>query len=486
MWMISDIISVTSAIPFIRIDKMELHAKVNEHVSMQIWGILEKESALNIIKKNMKNEMVRVILPDGQVYFAGLIIELEVKAQSGLFQVYMTCISATFLLDVYSYDRSYQDVEQSYKDVIRKALKTENALFVSGKEAEQPIKEPVFQYCETEWKFLLRMANNLQTYVVANYRVDYPAFALGKIKDQEVDWEIKNYTVGYTENNGKIYVCISREQRNIGDYVFLDGHILMIVEKHSVFQNGEFVNTYTLGSRQGFAAKSFRHSLKGCQLRGIVLDTDGERIKLHLEIDEFQDIDKAYWFNYVPQSGNVMYSMPQKGTKAMLRFCSDRDNSAVVETCWRENGDKCQEMSDYHNRYFTTEHGKRMGMLPKAIFFENGDNRLDLTDSLGILLHSDKHIKMTAEGRIDIIASHILGLKGSRHIYITKPNNQSVIDFAGDEINIDSINTNLNIKNVDVNKPYKSYNHLTAVSIKNRLARKVLAFVPKKSGKEIL
>ena len=70
MWMISDIISVTSAIPFIRIDKMELHAKVNEHVSMQIWGILEKESALNIIKKNMKNEMVRVILPDGQVYFA--------------------------------------------------------------------------------------------------------------------------------------------------------------------------------------------------------------------------------------------------------------------------------------------------------------------------------------------------------------------------------------------------------------------------------
>lgn len=47
-------------------------------------------------------------------------------------------------------------------------------------------------------------------------------------------------------------------------------------------------------------------------------------------------------------------------------------------------------------------------------------------------------------------------------------------------------NTNLIIKNVDVNKPYKSYNHLTAVSIKNRLARKVLAFVPKKSGKEIL
>lgn len=487
MGMIFGIISVESVVPFSRIDKIELHAKVNEHTWMRIWGILEEKDALAIIEKDMENEVIKVTLSDGQVYFVGSVVELEVKEQSSLFQAYMVCISTSFLLDIYPHDRSYQDVGQSYEDVIRKSLiKERNVLFIAGKEAERSIEKPIFQYCETGWAFLLRMASDLQTYVIADHRAEYPAFSLGEIKKQEAELEVKDHIVGHDEDNGKTYTFTSIEQRNVGDYMLLRGQILMIVEKHSIFQDGGSVNTYVLGSKQGFSAKDHSCSLKGCQLRGTVLDTDGERIKLHLEIDEDQDIDKAYWFEYAPQSGNVMYCMPQKGTKAMLRFCSDQDDPAVVEVCWRENGDKCQDMADYRKRYFTTEHGKRMAMLPDAIFFQGDDDRMDLEDRLGISLSSGKSIRIVGEEWIDIIASQSFDLKGSRHIYITKPDTHSVIDLAADEINIDSVNTNLDIRNTDVDKPYSPYHPLPAISIQARLARKALAFAPRKSGKDKL
>ncbi len=476
--------SIESGVPFISIDRMELHAKINEHAQLQIQGILDQKHALDMVTGNMGHEVVKVTLPGGQVYFAGVIIKLEVKAQGELFQASMTCASATFLLDIYPDSQSCQDVEQSYKDVLGKTFrKNRDVLFTAGKEAEKPTGEPVFQLHETDWNFVLRMAGRLQTYVAANYRTGCPAFAFGETGNRETGWDVKDYTAGYTKNNGRIYRCMSAEQKDIGDCVFLDGHILVIVEKCSVFRNGEFINTYVLGTKDGFALKNCEYSLKGRQIRGTVLATDGEKIRLHLEIDEMQDPDKAYWFDYVPQTGNVMYSMPRKGTKAILRFCSDRDSSAVVEMCWRENGGRCQDMADYRKRYFTTEHGKRMAMLPGAVFFEGNDSRADLEDRRGISFNSGRHIAIIGEDRISFLAAGSFGLKGSRHIYMTKPGRQSVVDFAGDEINIDSVNTNLTIWNTSAGKPDKPDTSLTAISIQARLARKVLAFVPKKSGK---
>lgn len=100
--------------------------------------------------------MIKVTLSDGQVYFVGSVVELEVKEQSSLFQAYMVCISTSFLLDIYPHDRSYQDVGQSYEDVIRKSLiKARNVLFIAGKEAERSIEKPIFQYCETGWGFFV-------------------------------------------------------------------------------------------------------------------------------------------------------------------------------------------------------------------------------------------------------------------------------------------------------------------------------------------
>lgn len=477
-------VSIESRVPFVSIDSMELHAKINEHAQLQIRGILDQKNALDMIAAKMEHEVVRVTLPGGQVYFAGVIIKLEVKAQGELFQACITCASATFLLDIYQNDQSCQDVTQAYEDVIRKTFKKDKeVLFIIGKEAEKPIGEPVFQLHETDWHFVLRMAGKLRSYVAANYRTGRPAFALGENGNQETDWDVKDYTAGYTKNNGRIYRCTSAEQRDVGDWVLLDGHILVIVEKCSVFRNGEFINTYVLGTKDGFAVKNCEHSLKGNQIRGTVLDTKGEKIRLHLEIDEIQEPDKAYWFDYVPQTGNVMYCMPQKGTRAMLRFCSDQDSSAVVEICWRESGGICQNMVDYRKRYFTTEHGKRMAMLPGAVFFEGNDSRADLADRRGISFHSGRHITIAGEDRISIMASGACGLDGSRHIYITKPGRQSVIDFAANEINIDSVNTNLTIRNTGMCKPYKPAPSSPAVSMQARLARKVLAFVPKKSGK---
>lgn len=476
--------AIESPFPFININKMELAAKVNEHVQLQIWGTLDQQDALEAIMWNHMNEIIKVVLSDGQIYFIGLLFDLEIKEQSGLFQACVTCISASYLLDIYPHVGSYQDVNQSYADIIRSAYRQEiGASLISGKEADVPIGTPVFQYNETEWDLTLRMANKVTTYVIANYMTEYPNTTLGGTESQGIHLDVIDYTVGYTHDKGCFYSCKSLVQLNLGEMVTLRDRSLLIVEKHSVFLNGEFINTYVLGTKEGFSVKSHKLFLSGCRLCGSVLDTDGEKVKLHLDIDKEQDVDKAHWFEFVPQSGNIMYCMPQIGTKAMLRFCSNQDGSAVVEECWRENGQTCSDMNDYNNRYFTSEFGKRMALLPKSIFFQGDGNQAELSDHLGVSLRSSSFTRIIGEEGICIMADKKCRLKIPRHIYITKPNTQSVIDFASNEINIDSINTNITtMRDTAVNKPYAPCDAVPAVSINRSLAGKALAFAPKKSG----
>jgi hypothetical protein len=49
-------------------------------------------------------------------------------------------------------------------------------------------------------------------------------------------------------------------------------------------------------------------------LEGKVIGRDGEKVKLHLSIDDNQSKDEASWFGFAPPTGNMMYCMPVVGT----------------------------------------------------------------------------------------------------------------------------------------------------------------------------
>ncbi|MEX0099573.1 late control protein D, partial [Clostridium butyricum] len=113
------------------------------------------------------------------------------------------------------------------------------------------------------------------------------------------------------------------------------------------------------------------------------MEVSGEKVKLHLDIDETQNKDKAAWFRYAPTTGNLMYSMPIVGTNANLYFSSERSEDPIVIGCIRKNGSSCESFSDVNNRYFSTESGNNLDMLPSAINFSRPGLSANFNDGSG-------------------------------------------------------------------------------------------------------
>ncbi|MDU4854216.1 MAG: EndoU domain-containing protein, partial [Clostridioides difficile] len=131
-----------------------------------------------------------------------------------------------------------------------------------------------------------------------------------------------------------------------------------------------------------------------------------EKVKLHLDIDETQNKDKAAWFRYAPPTGNLMYSMPIVGTNANLYFSSERSEDPIVIGCIRKNGSSCESFSDVNNRYFATESGNNLDMLPGAINFSRPGLSANFNDGSGINLSSSSSLNISA-GYVGIYAGDI-------------------------------------------------------------------------------
>lgn len=476
---------IESPFPFISIHKMRLHARVNEHIRLELWGLLDSASAPALMREHFASTCLKVTLPDGRIYFTGLPMQIDMQEQNGSFLIYLSCTSASVLLDIHPRSRSFQDIRESYNDILKAIYDSEeHAVIRTGKAADFPIETPIFQYKETAWAFTLRMAGRLETFVIPDHREPYARVTIGETGGKPVELDDPDYTTGQNRTSGYFHIVQSVQQFALGDTVVHAGRRLVVVKESSVFENGAFDNSYVLGTEAGFAVKPHDLPLSGLRLRGTVLATSSETLKLHLDIDHTQDPDKAYWFDFVPQSGNVMYCMPQIGTKAMLRFCSNRDASCVAEECWRENGQACSALHNYHKRTYTSEFGEHLAMFPETLFFTGADNLVGLSDTTGILTQTNRRTEITAGERITFHAKKRTTVEVPQHIYITKPNTISVIDFAGEEINIESKRTGVSAdSNAPTDKPYPASRVTSASTLDRGLAAAALGFAAVRSGK---
>ena len=130
-----------------------------------------------------------------------------------------------------------------------------------------------------------------------------------------------------------------------------------------------------------FPAQCFRVSripagtLEGAELTGRILETRRELVRLHLDIDREQAPSGAYWFPWKPATGNMLYCMPETGTRAALYFGRADEGAGEVVRSVRENGDRCGELSDHNRRYITTDGSKRMYMEPSAMGLLNMEGK---------------------------------------------------------------------------------------------------------------
>lgn len=166
----------------------------------------------------------------------------------------------------------------------------------------------------------------------------------------------------------------------------------------------------------------------------------GEKLQVHLNIDEMQHKAKAYWYTWMPQTGNLLYCMPKLGTQVHLHFPNADEGNAMLTECVRTNGKNAyDEMRNYKYRQFLTEHDKKAALSPGYILFagdaEDNTNTMSLTDGMGISMQSGRDISIFASGKIEMTARGSVEIAAGEQLKLDKIGEKSGIELSGSEIN---------------------------------------------------
>ena len=148
---------------------------------------------------------------------------------------------------------------------------------------------------------------------------------------------------------------------------------------------------------------------------GEVTATCGERVELAFDMDRASAGGNSYGF--APATGNLMYCMPQVGTKAALYLGSGNEAQGVVSGCIRTNGTSCEGTGSPEKKGFCSEHGKGMSLYPQSMGLDGGETgKITMEDMSGTLLESSGSLLLLAKEGIRLESMTGIAVQGMSDI----------------------------------------------------------------------
>lgn len=428
------------ALDITRITGFTLHVGVNDHAHAVVEGEAGGDAFEQIRRSLAGREMSLLALDeDGEErpIFTGVVAKAALMGLGQYPQFRVELLSGTSLLDHEKRCRSFQDVGMTYEQLALQIMSehTGGAAICTVGEAEK-LGRPVIQYRETDWEFLMRMASRCGGVVVPETRYGMPRIWFGfpersypcsfpedkySVGYSPRFWELGGEMMGYSRADFLYYDVESGQNCDLGWHTTFKGHDLLIMEKWAKLERGELRFTYRLGRPGlGWGRTIYNERIRGMSLLGEVLATERETLKLRLDIDEGRDPGGPYAYDWRPETGNMMYCMPQVGTRVSLYFPDHDEQHAMAVNCVRTNGSSCDRMSDPSKRAFVTEHGKELTLYPDSMALSGAGGKISLVDDRGLDIISEHGIMIAGRSvefnapRVSIIAeqSELMLAKG--------------------------------------------------------------------------
>ena len=407
---------------------LKLHVGVNAHG----WATVEGEAGENALEQLSgalagREQHILTLDESGaeKCLFAGVIRDAELVRVGGYNRFHVELLSGTCLMDREVRSRSFQDVSRTYSQVAQQVCSEYSsgaAICTVGE--DKALGQPVIQYRETDWEFLMRMASHCGGVLVPethrglprlwfgfpdrSFTCEFPEDAYTSGISQRY-YELGGSAAGYSKADFFYYDVESHQLCDLGWYTVFKGQPFIIAEKSAQLERGELIFTYRLGRLGlGWGKMLYNEKISGMTLLGEVLETSRETLKLKLDIDAGWNPSGPYPYTWRPETGNFMYCMPQVGTRVSL-YCPNYDEkTAIVVNCVRTNGGDCDRMSDPTKRSFVTEHGKEMNLYPNEMSLLGGSNGLiRLFDEEGITIGSQKPVVIVSNEEIKFEASQV-------------------------------------------------------------------------------
>lgn len=400
-----------------------LHAQYGEMTRLKVSCIVNFKEAYNTVCR-MQEEQVELVGQDEEgrqeSLFYGLIDSAELKNVGDYAVLELQAVSDIWQMDVEKKSRSFQDMTRTYRDITEEIAK-EYSFTVRWNLPDGAIPCPLIQYQETDYQFLSRIVSHLGGRLLPE---DYGKkkevnVGLPQKKVGQIDLAQHKYAALLYKKPGRTsvkdrrqgYQIYGREFIRVGETVTISGREYGVMDSRVSFAHNSIETCISVYPRECFQADKIRaDQLKGVVIEGEVLQTKGEVLRLHLDIDDKQDAATAYDYPWRPITGNMLYCMPEKGTKAALYFDKNDEENAKAIYNIRENGEQCGELADYHNRYFTTSYEKRLYMKPAEmglVHREDQNAEIALSDSSMLRAKTINKLSILAEGQVQFQAKSV-------------------------------------------------------------------------------
>jgi hypothetical protein len=450
------------------LDELTVIHKLNDHVRVRLQGVLyngagaeEDKYAINA-DTDTRIEIKVQDNPQVEKLFSGIIANVAVKLAGGKYFLEAEALSHSYQLDIKLQKRSFQDRNMTYQDLLNTVKKDYSGMTLSDNASQgKKLERFILQYNESDWDFLKRIASHFNAGLLADAVAAQPKLALGlpRGSGKALAWEeLENtfYSVSkklfdyryakenalreLTEKDVIYYEIESYKYLEVGSQVTLNGIQFVIVQSTAQLTGGSLHFQYLLVHPDGLTQnKIWNTQIVGAAIEGKVLKVEQDHVKLHLEIDEKQNVDQAYLFPYstfYTTEGNTgWYCMPEEGDSVKLYFPSCREAEAIVINSIRKNEKGGAKITDPSVKYFRTKFGKELMFSEEEIVITGKDGtvliRLNEADGIEVFskqevkisaakdvqIHSGKKVTITAGQEIDLACkSSSLKLDGQTHI----------------------------------------------------------------------
>ena len=362
--------------------------------------------------------------------FCGYQEKVEIKEEGRYRIADVQAVSGTILLDQKKCNRVFQKKAQTYMGIANTvtADTEHSACILPG--SDMQTGGTLIQYQETDWNFLKRMASQLGLPLVPDISYYYPRFylglpegekkELGEILSCDICFDGRYYAVsGRCTVDRKDFICydvVTGTRLSLGDRVTYEGRELTVSRKKTELVRGEVIFTYRLaGSSYTWVPWEDNLDYTGMSFVGAIVGTQGEQVEVAFDIDQTAAGGNRYGF--APATGNLMYCMPQKGTKTSLYIGNGDEAQGIATGCIRTNGSTCEGTGSPEKKSFRSEHGKGMDLYPQRMGLDGGETgKITFEDETGTTIESNGGLVLMAKEGIRLESMTGIAMQGMSDI----------------------------------------------------------------------
>lgn len=413
--------------PFSLINVLEVEGirELNQHGDLKITGMIEQEKEKDYQRMAKDEVWVRVDVVgetgEKKRFFCGLLTSVFFQKENQLSVITLEMKTGSYLLDIGLHTRSFQQSGISYQKIIDTCLEAAGGYAILSEKEKAKTKKWFMQYQETDWAFLKRLASHMGVSVIPedgqSGKKLYFGYRLNRIEALE-SWEryrteqdfgeiSRKQALGQSElldQDAVSHVVTSRELYPLGSRVIFQGREWIVGKIHTRLEGQELCHEYQLITpKRGLLPPSYHTALSGAALSGKVTAVEKTMVQVELYEDENQTNSGHRWLDYATMystpDGTGWYCMPEVGDEVRLVFPDKEEEHAYVVSSVHLGAaggrDKPQE------KFWRNKQNKEIVFTPNAIILRNNQGlSMELSDSEGIKLVSDKDILLQAQGDI--------------------------------------------------------------------------------------